>query len=88
MNSETIVSFAVVLNRPDFFSYDHGTSLCFCSENSKKDKCARYYLAGGGGAFECNFTGRCPFFKNLHNPFRKKICSSIPCFGIIRFQKQ
>ena len=39
------------------------------------------------GALECNLTGRCPFFKNLRNPFRKKICMSIPCFGIIRLQK-
>ena len=38
------------------------------------------------GTFECNLTGRCPFFKNPHNPFRKKICISIPCFGIIRLQ--
>ena len=44
--------------------------------------------SGGGGAPECNLTGRCPFFKNLHNPFRNKNCISIPCFGIIRFQKQ
>ena len=27
---------------------------------------------GPGGALECNLTGRCPFFKNLHNPFGKK----------------
>ena len=38
------------------------------------------------GALESNLTGRCPFFKNLHYPFRKK-CISIPCFGIIRLQK-
>ena len=36
------------------------------------------------GALECNLTGRCPFFKDLHNPFRKKICILIPCFGIFR----
>ena len=41
---------------------------------------------GGGGALECNLTGRCPFFKNFHNPFRKKNCISIPCFGIFRLQ--
>ena len=41
---------------------------------------------GGGGALECNLTGKCPFFKNLHNLFRKK-CISIPCFGIIRSEK-
>ena len=28
---------------------------------------------GGGGALECNLTERCPFFKSLHNPCRKKI---------------
>ena len=38
----------------------------------------------GGGALECNLTGRCPFLKSLHNPFRKKICILIPCFGIFR----
>ena len=40
-----------------------------------------------GGAPECNLTVRCPFLKNLHNPFRKKIYISIRCFGIIRLQK-
>ena len=30
------------------------------------------YLCNPGGGLECNLTGRCPFFKNLHNPFRKK----------------
>ena len=38
------------------------------------------------GALECNMTGRCPFFKNLHNLFRKKLCISIPCFGINRLE--
>ena len=33
------------------------------------------------GALECNMTGKCPFFKNFHNLFKKKIIS-IPCFGI------
>ena len=28
---------------------------------------------GGGGALECNMTGRCPFSKDLNNLFRKKI---------------
>ena len=41
---------------------------------------------GGGGHLECNLTGRCPFFKRLHNPLRKKICILIPCFGIFRLQ--
>ena len=27
---------------------------------------------GGGGALECNLTGRCPFFKSLHNRLGKK----------------
>ena len=37
---------------------------------------------GGGGREHLNghLTGRCPFFKGLHNPFRKKICILIPCF--------
>ena len=33
---------------------------------------------GGGGALECDLTGRCPFFKNLHNMFRKKIAFRYP----------
>ena len=40
----------------------------------------------GGEALKCNLTGRCPFFKSLHKPFRKKICILIPCFGIFRLQ--
>ena len=35
-----------------------------------------------GRALEYNMKGKCPFFKNLHNLFTKKICISIPCFGI------
>ena len=41
---------------------------------------------GGDGALERNLTGRCPFFKNLQNPFRKKNCILILCFGIFRLQ--
>ena len=41
----------------------------------------------GGWALECNLKGRSPFLKNFNNSFRKKICISIPCFGIIRLQK-
>ena len=32
----------------------------------------------GGGALECNLTGRCSFFKDLHNPFGKKIAFWYP----------
>ena len=46
----------------------------------------RGVLLGGGGALECNLTGRCPFFKSLHHPFRKNIFILIPCFGIFRLQ--
>ena len=44
------------------------------------------YQNPGGGALECHLTGRCPFFKSLHNPFRKEISILIPCFGIFRLQ--
>ena len=38
---------------------------------------------GGGGGGLCTLKVRCPFFKNLHKPFRKKNCICIPCiFGI------
>ena len=40
----------------------------------------------GGGATKCNLTGRWPFFKNLNNPFRKRIYILIPCLGIFRLQ--
>ena len=53
---------------------------------AKTNSCIKLTLPGGG-ALECNLMRRCPFFKNLHNPFGKKICISIPCFGIIRLQK-
>ena len=29
-------------------------------------------MLGGGEGLECNLTGRCPFFKNLHKSFRKQ----------------
>ena len=45
----------------------------------------------GGGALECNLARRCPFFKNLHNPFRKKFAFRHPASElldyIIRLQK-
>ena len=31
-------------------------------------------------------TGRCPFLEKFHNLFRKNICISILCFGIIRLE--
>ena len=43
------------------------------------------------GALEYNLTGRCPFFKNLSNLFKKKICVSIPVSELLDykdFQKQ
>ena len=41
---------------------------------------------GEGETLECNMTGSCLSFKNLHNLFRKNIYISIPCFGIFRLQ--
>ena len=52
----------------------------------KRPKTLQVSSPEGGGALECNLTGRCPFFTNLHNPFRKKICISTPCFGIFKLQ--
>ena len=45
----------------------------------------------GGGALECNLTGRCPFFKNLYNPLRKKLAFRHPVLELLdnkKFQKQ
>ena len=50
----------------------------------KQAKLKQRSIVARGGALECNLTGRCPFFKSLHNPFRKKISILIPCFGIFR----
>ena len=43
----------------------------YCSGAETASKAA-ILVPVGGGALECNLTGRCPFFKNPHNPFRKK----------------
>ena len=48
----------------------------------------------GGGeerGLECNLTERCPFFKNLHNPFRKKLHFDnlvSELLSYMKFQKQ
>ena len=47
------------------------------------------YLGGGGGgskALECNLTGRCPLFKNLHNPFRKKFAFQYPVSELLDYK--
>ena len=44
------------------------------------------YIQTRRGALEGNLTGRCPIFKNFHNPFRGKNGISIPCLGIFRLQ--
>ena len=45
---------------------------------------------GGGGALECpleyKLTGRCPFFKNLHNPFKKKIAFRYPVSELLDYK--
>ena len=62
------------------------SSNCFKEiRGNLKSRCS-CAVSPGGGALECNMTGRCPFFKNLHNPFRRKICISIPYFGIFKLQ--
>ena len=33
---------------------------------------------GRGGALECDMTERCPFFKDLHKLFKKKIAFQYP----------
>ena len=39
-----------------------------------------------GGGLERNMTGRCPFFKNFHNLFRKEIAFQYPV-SELNFQK-
>ena len=41
---------------------------------------------GGGGAPECNLMGRCPFFKNLHSPFRKKFAFRHPVSELLDYE--
>ena len=38
------------------------------------------------GALEYNMTGRCPFFKNLLNLFRRNIFIAVPCFEILDYE--
>ena len=43
------------------------------------------------GALECNLIGRCPFFKNLYNPFKKRFAFGYPVSELLDykiFQKQ
>ena len=47
--------------------------------------------ASAEAAVKCNLTGRCPFFKNIHNPFRKKFAFRYPVSELLdykKFQKQ
>ena len=50
--------------------------------NNNKDIEFRFYIfvvyIPGEGALECNLTGKCPFFKNLHNTFMKKLAFRYP----------
>ena len=39
-----------------------------------------------GGALERNLTGRCPFFKNLHRPFRKKFAFWYPVSELLNYK--
>ena len=41
----------------------------------------------GGGAFECNLTGRCSFFKNLHNLFIKQFAFRYPVSELLDYKK-
>ena len=43
--------------------------------------------APGGRALECNLTGKFPFFKNLHNPFRKKMHFRYPVSELFDYKK-
>ena len=38
------------------------------------------------GALECNLTGRCSFFKNLHNPLRKKFAFQYPVSELLDYK--
>ena len=46
--------------------------------SNERDSSAEGRGGGGGAALECNLTGRCPFFKSLQNPFRKKFAFRYP----------
>ena len=39
-----------------------------------------------GGALECSLKRRCPFFKNLHAPFRKKFAFRYPVSELLDYK--
>ena len=56
--------------------------------DSPADKCnLLLQLRPQGGTLERNLMGRCPFFKNLHNPFRKKIAFRYPVSELLDYKK-
>ena len=70
----------------DLFGKNSCKTCCLMWSDMLMQNSLPWTSSGGGGALECNLTGRWPFLKEPQNPFRKKICISIPCFGIIRLQ--
>ena len=42
---------------------------------------------GGGRALECNLTGRCPFFRNPHNPLGKKFAFRYHVSELLDYKK-
>ena len=58
----------------------------YCSRAETASKAA-ILVHGGGGALECNLTGRCPFFKNPHNPFWKKFAFRYPVSELLDYKK-
>ena len=57
---------------------------CSGAETASKEA---ILVHGGGGALECNLTGRCSFFKNPHNPFRKKFAFRYPVSALLDYKK-
>ena len=61
------------------FSFANFSSQSLVSDRSDSNS--------GGGAFQCNLTGMCPFFKNLHNSFRKKFAFPYTVSELLNYKK-
>ena len=61
--TETIIIFYLIMVR---LEWQHDLVLSISLLNALIEVTLKSYKDGGGGALECNLTGRCPFVKNLH----------------------
>ena len=86
------MSFGGFIIRPLWLNHFHHSDLCYCFSFRIKSVIQSSFpfifvaRGGGGGHLNVTWRGGAHFLKSLHNPFRKKNCILIPCFGIFRLE--